>query len=223
MQKDYRNLKNWQAWAWLVIKWVSWLLFRPLFDLWVLFRDEIIFNVRDKKWRDFFLAIIPLSLIIFFVIYSIIGLGKDLYKLVYSDRYEKVLVENYKIDIEDFFRKYEERFLAHDCWFMREVWVDELMYDKTGKSSYGPDYKCTIFDKIQRIKLFPITIWEIEKAWNKFKVRWELLRVEIVNWKPLLIAPIRFELWKTIDMDLWHFNLYGDPKNRWIESEFKAF
>jgi hypothetical protein len=200
-----------------------WLLFRPLLDLWILFRKEIIYNLRDKRWKDFLLAIIPLFLIITFVVYSILWLYKDIYKFAFSERYEKVIVENYKWDIEDFFKKYEERFLAHDCWFMREVWVDELMYDKTEKSSYGPDYKCTIFDKIQRIKLFPISIWEIEKAGNKYKVRWELMRVEIVNWSPLKIAPIRFELWKTIDMDLWHFNLYWDPKNRWIESEFKNY
>lgn len=221
MNKDFQNLKDWQPWFWLILKWMLWLFLRPLIDFCILFKNEIILNLINKKWKDFWLAIIPLSLIILFIIYSFFWLWRDLYKWWYYDRYEKVIVENYKQEIEDFFKKYEERFVAHDCSFMREVWADELMYDKYWKTTYWSDYKCTIFDRVQRVKLLPISIWEIENAWNKFKVRWELIRIDITDWKPLSIAPIRFELWKTVDMDLRHFNIYWNAQTRWIQSEFK--
>lgn len=221
MEKEFENFKNWQHWAWLLIKWFFGLLFRPLLDIWKLFKKEIYDNALNKNWKNLWLAIIPLFLIILFLLYSFNWLKNDLNKWWNNEKYEKVLVDNYKKDVQDFFVKYEERFLAHDCWFMREVWADELMYDKYWQTSYWEDFKCTIFDRVQRLKLLPITIWEIENAWNKYKVRWELIRVEITNWKPLNITPIRFELWKTIDMNLWHFNVYWDPETRFIKSEFK--
>lgn len=223
MQNEFENFRNWQSWFWLVIKWMLWLLFRPLLDILKLIKQQIINNIINKKWKDLWLAIIPIILIISFVIYWFSWLYKDLNKFIFSERYEKLIIETYKHDIEDFFKKYEERFLDHDCWFMREVWADELMFDKYWKTSYWDDYKCTIFDSVQRVKLLPITIWEIEKSWKKLKVRWELIRIDITDWKPLSIAPIRFELWKSLDMELWHFNLYWDPNNRWIESEFKEY
>ncbi len=221
MEKEFENLKNWQSWIFLVLKWMFWLLFRPLLDIWNLFKKEIIDNIINGRWKEFWLAIIPLFFIILFLIYSFNWLYQDSKKLIFSGRYEKVVLENYKQEVEEFFKKYEDRFSAHDCWFMREVWADELMYDKYWKTSYWNDYKCTVFDKVQRAKLLPISIWEIEKAWNKYKVRWELIRVDITDGKPLSIAPIRFELWKTINMEFWHFNIYWNAQTRSIKSEFK--
>ncbi len=221
MKQEYQNFKDWQGWIWLFIKWMIWLFFRPFKDFWNLFYEEIILNLLKKKWSEFWKAIFPISLIILFIIYSFNSLWNDTKKIIFHDRYEKVIIENYKTDIENFFKKYEERFLAHDCWFMQEVWTDEAMYDKWKKISYDKNYKCEAFYNIQEIKMLPLKIWEIEKAWDKLKVKWELIRIEKTNWQPIKIAPIRFELWKTIDMDLWHFNLYWKPEDRWIESEFK--
>lgn len=223
MEKDFENFKNWQSWLWLWIKWFFWLLFRPILDIYKLFYKEIIQNIRNKKWKDFWLAIIPLLLIVSFILYWFNWIKNDIYKWWNHDRYEQVLIKDYKQGIENFFNKYEERFLAHDCWFMREVWADELMYDKYWRTSYWEDYNCSIFDTVQRLKLFPISIWEIEIAWDKYKVRWEFIRVEITNWKPLTIIPMRFELWKTLEMDLWHFNVYWDAKTRFLESKLQIW
>ncbi len=223
MKEEFNNIKNWQSWLWLIIKWMIWLLFRPLKDIYFLFIEEIILNLNSKKWKEFWLAILPILLILLFLLYSFSSLFKDIYKFLYSERYEKLIIDNSEQEIIDFFRKYEERFLAHDCKFMQEVWTDEAMYDKNWTKSYDENYKCEAFYQIQEIKMLPIKIWEVKKAWNKLKVQWELIRVEKTNWKPIKIAPIRFELWKTINMDLWHFNLYWEAKDRWIESEFKKY
>lgn len=221
MEQEFKNIKKWQEWAWLLIKWFFGLLFRPLLDILKLSKKEIWDNIINKNWKDLWLAIIPIILIFLFLLYSFNWLINDLHKWWYNERYEKVLIDNYKKDIEDFFDKYEERFLAHDCWFMREVWADEFMFDNYKQTSYWDDFECTAFLRIQRLHLLPINIWQIEKAWNKLKVRWEMIRVEFVSWKPLEIIPMRFELWKTIDMDLWHFNVYWDSETRFISSQIK--
>jgi len=221
MNEEFENFKNWQNGLWLFFKWFVILLFRPIKDLLILIKDEIIKNFKKREWKSLWLAILPIVLILFFYIYSFNWIYKDLHKWFHSERYEKILIDNYVNDIENFLKKYEERFLAHDCKFMQEVWSDEAMYDKYWKISYNENYRCEAFYKIQEIKMLPLKIWNIKKSWNKLKVRWELIRVEKINWKPIKIAPIRFELWKTIDMDLWHFNLYWEANDRWIDSEFK--
>ena len=222
MEKTFQNLKKWQQWIYMFIKGFLSLLFRPLFDIFELSKKELYENALNKKWADMWMAIIPIMLIILFVVYGFRWLINDGYKILFSSRYEEVIIQDYENEVQSFFRKYEERFLAHDCWFMAEVWADELMFDKWWNETYPVEkYDCSAFWKVQRIKMLPIKINPIEKAGNKLKVQGEIIRIEITNGKPYIIAPMRFELWKTIDMELWHFNLYGEPKNRWIDSEFK--
>jgi len=222
MKQDFKNLKEGQIGIIIFLKGFVGILTRPLVDIFELAKKEIYYNALDKNWKEIWMAIVPIALILAFIVYGFLWLYNDMHRKVFASRYEQVLIQNYEEEIQSFFRKYEERFLAQDCAFMAEVAADERMYERYWNESYPVEtYDCSAFWKIQRIKMLPIKINPIEKAGNKFKVQGELIRVEITNGKPYVLAPIRFELWKTIDMELWHFNLYGDTENRWIDSELK--
>lgn len=75
------------------------------------------------------------------------------------------MFKGYEDTVQEFFRKYNERFMAHDCEFMREVGADEAMYDKWGRTEYpAKNYSCEEFVRFQKQFIIPISIAPITKT-----------------------------------------------------------
>ena len=158
-----------------------------------------------------------------FILYGFYGLYNDLHNWRTSEWREEVLFKNYELDIRSFFEKYNERFIAHDCDFMREVGADEAMYDKWGHTEYPTDkYSCEEFVRFQKQFMIPIFIEPIEQTGNKYRVKGEMVIVKINQGESWKMKPVYFDLWKKLDWDLWHFN---NPKNgaRSIEAEIYSY
>lgn len=86
------------------------------------------------------------------------------------DWYESAIKNNSQKEIEAFFDKYNERFLAHDCNFMATVGADEAMYDKWRHIKYE-DYKCEEWIKFQKKIMIPIRIDPIEKTGDRLRAK----------------------------------------------------
>lgn len=157
-----------------------------------------------------------------FIIYSFWGLWSDFYSWKTSEWREKILFTDYETEIKDFFNKYNERFEAHDCDFMREVGADEAMFDKWNNTAYAKDkYSCEEFVRFQQKLLIPIKIEPIEKTGGKERIRGEAIILKINQGESWKITPVYFDLWKKLDWNLWHFN---NPKDgpRKIPAEIES-
>jgi len=188
-------------------------------DLFVTFKQH--WN-KSKTQIQKISTIIAGLIISIFILYGFYGLYKDFDNWRTKEWREDILFENYEIEIQKFFKKYNERFLAHDCAFMREVGADEAMFDKWGNTSYTDSYKCEEFVRFKKQYLIPISIDKIEKTGDKYRTKGKILIIKINQGESWKIRAVYFDLWKKLDWDLWHFN---NPKNgpRIIPAEISSF
>lgn len=225
MEKAFENLEKWQIWLgkwfWYSFLWFLELTFlEPARGYWKLILKYPVKRWREKKYWIFALSILPLLCIGAFVVYGFYWLIND-----WIDRYNRKtyfykIQKSYKEEVENFFKRYEAAYLARDCEFMRIVASDERMYDKYGIESYDKKkYDCPNFNEIQERYMKPIKIWELRESGNKMRVAVEFLWIDMVEGKPLIIKPLRAELWRTYNMAMWHFNTYKDPQTKIIPSQ----
>lgn len=160
---------------------------------------------KTKTFSERLAVIWACLLITCFIIYGLRWLYIDLNYWWNRDWYESVIKNNSQKEIESFFDKYNERFLAHDCEFMATVGADEAMYDKWWNIKYK-DYKCEEWIRFQKKIILPIRIDTIEKTGDKLRTKWEAIVIFQNQWEPLLVRAIYFDLWKLDKWDLWHFN-----------------
>lgn len=146
-----------------------------------------------------------------FITYGFWGMYLDFELWRTSNWREEVLLSNYESNINIFFDKYNERFSAHDCDFMREVATDEAMYDKWGHEFWPKDeYSCEEFVRFQQKYIIPLKIGPIQKTGEKYRVKGEAIVIMINQGDPWKTEAIYFDLWKKLDWEIWHFN---GPKN----------
>ena len=206
-------------WFWSFIKGVFFLVF------WETPKD--LYDSFYKHWKESNtitskISTILAGLLIFsFILYWFIWLYKDYYNWKTKQWREEIIFKDYEQEIKSFLNKYNERFLVHDCDFMRKVWADEAMYDKWNRIEYPKNkYSCEEFVNYQKKILIPIFINPIKKVWDKYKVEWKMLIVKINQGEIWKIKAVYFSLWKKLDWKLWHFN---NPKSwpRLINAEIK--
>lgn len=202
-------------WVWDFLKWCVHLLFIESFtDLWEI--AKIRWNKANTLWKKW-AVIITSTFIILFLSYWVYELYNDWQNWRTKEWREKILISESHKEIETFFKTYNQKFLAHDCSFMREVWADESMHDKWGHDKYD-NYKCEEFVRYQTKMIIPIKIEPIEQNGQKLRARWEAITITQNQWEPLGVKAMYFDLWKINTWDLWHFN---NPKSwpRLIEME----
>ncbi|MDD3066942.1 MAG: hypothetical protein PHO48_03885 [Candidatus Gracilibacteria bacterium] len=157
-----------------------------------------------------------------FIAYSFWGLLSDFYSWKTSEWREKILFIDYETEIKDFFNKYDDRFAAHDCNFMREVGADEAMFDKWKTTAYAKDkYSCEEFVRVQKKFVVPLKIEPIKKDGDRYHVKGEAIVIKINQGESWKVESIYFDLWKKLDWELWHFN---NPKSgpRKIPTEIES-
>ena len=180
-----------------------------LYLFWIV--DELRKFIRDhykeKKSPTWRLAYIITIILMLYLIYSA---WNSIYTSVERQRnkgyYEKALLDNSKKEVREFFDKYNERYEAHDCWFMRKVAADEAMYDKRGKIEYAEnEYPCEWFFTNKSKKLISVENTPIKQVDWKYYVEWDLITlIEDAYWK-YGISFTKYKLFKALDRDLWHF------------------
>ena len=219
MKNAFENLEKWQKGIWLVLKWIGNLLFVESI-IWYrsLVKKYLIKRVEEKNYKIAGLALFPLLAILAFVLYWFHWLYVDWEKIIHRSYYTQALKDNYKEEIKSFFEKYEEMFKARDCGYMSKVSVDLSMYTKYWRESYGEDYKCPEFDRIQEVRLYPVKVYDYEKFEKFYRVNVDVLRMEILNGKPREISAFTTQLWRKPTEDLWHWN----PQWRWEERALPA-
>lgn len=193
-----------------LLKWIFYLFAEWFFDLQKFFKKHW---HKDKNRVNRLSVIITFLLIWFYLIYWAIWLYKDFTKRLHKDYYEEVLFTNYETEIKSFFDKYNERYKAKDCNFMREVWADEAMYDKFWRTSYWNDYPCDWFIYTPTKIIIPIKIEPIEKTDNKYRVKWEIITLTKDSQWQYFIGLSNVELRKLLDWNLRHFT--WNPKWLW--------
>lgn len=226
MKKAFDNLEKGQINIWYGVRYsllgfFHLLIIEPLSGYRKLLKEYPLDRRKEKQYKTFALSLLPLLIIWWFVVYWFNGLYKDIYFRWNRDVYISKLEKTYKDDIELFFREYEQRYLARDCDFMKVVASDERMYDKWWQETYW-NYSCEWFRTVQERIIKPISIGELKQSWNKVRVPVDIIWIDKNEWSPLIIKPLRIELWKTLDMDIWHFNVYWTPQQRIIESELRT-
>lgn len=160
-------------------------------------------------------TIIAGLLVLAFLVYGFYGLWKDVSFFFTSKWHEQVLYENYELEIKKFFNKYNERYFAHDCSFMREVAADEAMFDKWGRTSYPEkNYSCEEFVIYQKKFIVPLKIEQIEKFGDRYRVKGEAIVIKINQGAAWVVEAMYFDLWRKLDWDLWHFNNPKDGPRR---------
>ena len=174
-----------------------------LYDLWKFFVNHFKEKKSIIQRASFVFTIFIISYVIFL---SFASIYKSLEKRYHKDYYTEVLFNEYETEIKKFFDKYNERYEAEDCWFMRKVAADEAMFEKRWKIEYWEkEYNCESFWINKSKKLIPISIWPIKQVDKKFYVEWQLLTlIKDAYWK-YKISITEFSLRKLIDWDLWHF------------------
>lgn len=196
---------------WDLIKAIWFVLFESFINLFSFLKENWL---KDKNFINRISTIITWILLLSFFIYWLYSLYNDVEKKRNKNHYEEVLLTNYEEEINSFFEKYNERYKAKDCWFMRKVWSDEAMYDKYWRTEYSEkDFSCEWFRYTQNKILIPVKIEPITKTDNKYRVKWELMMIKKNDWWPYYIDMVYFELWKLLDWDLWHF--VWNPKWQW--------
>lgn len=195
-------------WIWDFIKWTFYLLIiESYIDLKEIAKERWI-NARSLPQK---LAVILTSFIIIsFLSYWVYWLYSDFENWRTREWREKVYISKWQEEIENFFHKYNERFIAHDCNFMATVWADESMHDKWWHDKYEGYSKCEEFVKYQSKIIIPINISPIEKTGDKLRAKWRAIVIRENQWEPLWIKAMYFDLWKVNTWDLWHFN---NPKS----------
>jgi len=142
-----------------------------------------------------------------FLLYGFWGLWSELTDWRTKEWRQEILYTEYQKEIKDFFNKYNEQFLAHDCDFMREVGADEAMFDKWNRSSYPKnEYSCEEFILFQKKYIIPIKIDPIEKTGDKYHAQGEAVVLKINQGESWKVEAMYFDLWKKLDWKLWHFN-----------------
>lgn len=166
---------------------------------------------RSKKLSEKIATLCAGFIIASFLLYGFWGLWKDLNHWLHSAWYEQVVFTTYEQEVKDFYKKYNERFLAHDCDFMREVGADEAMFDKWNTTIYPKDrYSCEEFRIFQEKYIIPIEIEPIQRTGNKQRVKGEAIVIKINQGEPWKIESMYFDLWKEAGWELWHMN---NPKD----------
>ena len=149
------------------------------------------------------------SIVLGLFAYSLIGVSGDINFWIHRDQYEDVLFDQAEQQVREFFDKYNERWAAHDCDFMRKVGADEAMYDKYGNTEYPVDRYpnfCENFVNYQSQVIVPIKIGKLEENGDRYRIKGEMINIRRNDGEEPKIAVIYFELWKKLDWDLWHFN-----------------
>ena len=178
-------------------------LFWIVNELWKFIKD----HYKEKKSRTWRLAyLVTIALMLYLVYSAWNSIWISLERRRNKDWYEKVLLDNSNQEVKNFFDKYNERYEAHDCWFMRKVAADEAMYDKYQKSEYlENEYSCEWFFINKTKKLIPVSNTPIKKVDWKYYVEWELITlIEDPYWK-YKISFTKYKLFKTLDWNLRHF------------------
>lgn len=177
-------------------------------ELWITFKTSWINSKNSlQKTSTIIAGLIAGS----FIIYGIYGLYHDIELWRTEEWREQVISSNYENEINNFFEKYNERFRAHDCNFMREVGSDEAMYDKLNKTEYAKnEYSCEEFVKAERKIMIPLKMEPMQQDDDRFRVKGEAIVIKINQGKPWKIDAIYFNLWKKLDWGLWHFTHTSD-------------
>lgn len=179
---------------------------------------SILTNWKEKKWAYFFSNLLSITIFTLIVVNSVVGICSWGYWTWHANWSNEIFAD--KNEVVDFFNKYNISFAAHDCAFMRRVGADEAMYDKYGVTTYSKDYSCEEFFNFQEKIYLPITIGEIKKIGNKYKVQGEMIVIEKNQDQVMQIVPLYFSLWKQEDWDLWHFD-GAKSGPRYIHAELK--
>ena len=120
-------------------------------------------------------------------------------------RYAAVLEEDYEREVLQFFQKYHERFMSRDCEWMAEVAADRAMFEKYGNTKYK-NYKCEEFFKTEAKWFLAYKInkpvWEDDVVRISGEAVMLLERMTDGN----LLMPVKFEIWKQKDWNIWHFS-----------------
>ncbi len=169
-------------------------------------------------YTGFFSVITAAAIVLFLIVYEVVGLYEDLHHWIFIDRYTAAEEELYETDVENFFKKYNEKYMERDCGFMREVGADEAMWDKWGHSSYPDDYSCEAFVDFQEKQYLPIQIDPIETNGSRYRVTGQMMIVGRNQGLPLYVGAQYFELWKEDGWDTWHFNVPKDGPQK-IETQ----
>lgn len=207
MKHSFTNIENalskFLPWIWEFMKWTFYLLIVESFlDL---------CNIAKERWSNAIswpqkMAVILTSWIILsFLLYWVHWLWGDFDNWRTREWRENILISKSQQEIENFFRKYNEKFISHDCGFMSIVWADESMHDKWGHDKYDK-YKCEEFVQYQKKIMIPVSIQPIEKNGGKLRAKWEAIVITQNQGEPWGIKAMYFDLWKVDTWDLWHFN-----------------
>jgi len=221
MKHSFTNIENalskFLPWVWEFIKWTFYLLIVESFqDLW---------DIAKERWKNATalpqkMAVILTSwLITSFLLYWVYWLWNDYYNWRTREWRERISISQSQQEVEDFFRKYNQEFIAHNCDFMATVWADESMHDKWWHDKYE-NYRCEEFVTYQSKMIIPINIEPIISTWDKLHARGRAIVVTENQWEPLWIKAMYFDLWKVNTWGLWHFN---NPKwwPRIIDAEIR--